>query len=107
LVDSGRTAGRNVHLAGSFGGSRYIVLRGRELFIGDSCLDVVNLRARSLRLNLGGVLDGGVFNGGVIDAAFERFRGNAAGVVDCGRALGNVPEGGFVPRQQMGCASGT
>ena len=59
-------------------------------------------------MNLGGVLDGGVFNGGVIDAAFERFGGNAAaGVVDCGRALGNVPEGGFVPRQQMGCASGT
>ena len=63
-------------------------------------------------MNLGGVLDGGVFNGGVfnggvIDAAFERFGGNAAGVVDCGRALGNVPEGGLVPRQQMGCASWT
>ena len=53
-------------------------------------------------MNLGGVLDGGV-----IDAAFERFGGNAAGVVDCGCALGNVPEGGFVPRQQMGCARGT
>ena len=48
-------------------------------------------------MNLGGVLDGGV-----IDAAFERFGGNAAGVVDCGRALGNVPEGGFVARQQIG-----